>query len=674
MTTRFNILLSPDGIALADSASPDEELYRAAFDPQALQQIMEELRESADDWAPDGWDSVLLLPEDQVLYTRLTVGDAPDQQDAIRAGLQDLTPYDVADLRFDWAREDEFTVQIAAVATETLQEAEEFAASFNLNPIGFASAPDATRFPRQPWFGPTQVSLQPPPRQWNVVADKPRPTPAPDPKAATGLQPAPPQTPGKNRPEQVGPATGQKNKGLRQLALACAAALALTGGLWFYLASTPPPDPAPAPADEVARVAESPDIANESVLDPTAQAMADGFRPTQRPPAPPDLPQPVIRAGAEIRLPPTVVDAQPDLALPWDDRITTPRLIALPALPEPATERAAPILRTTPAEPQPVPPSTDEAAAEAEPAEEMAADSAPDAPDPQSATDELSAEEAATGQAATAQPDTDPDTAPADEQTALLAPDQAPVAPTEPLPDTPADTQTTDVEATAEAEQTGPEPAADLLPDTEAIEAEEPADVELVEEAPDEPIESQLAPPEVLPGALADFRPVARPDSIEPRPDLRVVVADAETPGYRPLSRPAALAAPRPPVIVAVAPPIRPTARPARLSAASIDAAVREARTEPSTPAPSAAPRIPTAASIAERATDENALRLRQINLIGVFGSKGDRRALVRLSSGRILRLEVRDRLDGGRVSAITDDQLVYVKRGKNVVLKMPQG
>ena len=35
--------------------------------------------------------------------------------------------------------------------------------------------------------------------------------------------------------------------------------------------------------------------------------------------------------------------------------------------------------------------------------------------------------------------------------------------------------------------------------------------------------------------------------------------------------------------------------------------------------------------------------------------------------------VEIGDRLDGGRVAAISDSELRYVKRGRNVVLKIPK-
>lgn len=85
-------------------------------------------------------------------------------------------------------------------------------------------------------------------------------------------------------------------------------------------------------------------------------------------------------------------------------------------------------------------------------------------------------------------------------------------------------------------------------------------------------------------------------------------------------------------------------------------------------------PSVPSSASVSREATVKNALNLRRVNLIGVYGKPTSRRALVRLSNGRYLKVEVGDRIDGGRVSAIGDAELRYQKSGRDVVLKMPQG
>jgi hypothetical protein len=83
------------------------------------------------------------------------------------------------------------------------------------------------------------------------------------------------------------------------------------------------------------------------------------------------------------------------------------------------------------------------------------------------------------------------------------------------------------------------------------------------------------------------------------------------------------------------------------------------------------APSIPSSADVTRAATEANAIRLRDINLIGVTGTPSDRRALVRLPSGRFVRVAVGDRLDGGRVAAIGEGSLQYVRNGRNVTLEI---
>lgn len=84
------------------------------------------------------------------------------------------------------------------------------------------------------------------------------------------------------------------------------------------------------------------------------------------------------------------------------------------------------------------------------------------------------------------------------------------------------------------------------------------------------------------------------------------------------------------------------------------------------------APRIPSSANVAREATIQDGIRFQQINLVGVYGSAADRRALVRLPSGRFVKLQVGDRLDGGQVAQIGPDSLVYRKGSRNLSLQMP--
>jgi len=122
-------------------------------------------------------------------------------------------------------------------------------------------------------------------------------------------------------------------------------------------------------------------------------------------------------------------------------------------------------------------------------------------------------------------------------------------------------------------------------------------------------------------------------------------------------------------VTVSLTPKFRPRGLAAKAKAAQEAAAAR-----PVEASQVLAPSIPSSASVAKRATQRNVLHLRKVNLIGVYGSPSSRRALVRLPSGRYKKVKIGDRLDGGQVSAIGADELRYVKRGRNLVLKMPEG
>ncbi len=125
-------------------------------------------------------------------------------------------------------------------------------------------------------------------------------------------------------------------------------------------------------------------------------------------------------------------------------------------------------------------------------------------------------------------------------------------------------------------------------------------------------------------------------------------------------------------VLASLQPPRRPDSIAARVEEAREEAAP----VEPPAPNVAAAviPSLPTTASVAREATETNAINLGKVNLIGVYGSDNDRRALVRMPSGRYVKVEVGDRLDGGQVAAIGDDQLRYIKSGRNITLQLPRG
>ncbi|MGR3540476.1 MAG: hypothetical protein ACU0BS_03495 [Hasllibacter sp.] len=193
----------------------------------------------------------------------------------------------------------------------------------------------------------------------------------------------------------------------------------------------------------------------------------------------------------------------------------------------------------------------------------------------------------------------------------------------------------------------------DAAPRARTRAAASPADAEAIDAAV---TQAAVAAAEAAAGASL-FRPPARPPGEAPE----VEGEPEDIPGSS---------------VYAVVRSMRPGDRPEGFAAATAE--IRE-RTETlrstapvrTTPA-AAAPTIPTSASVARTATQDNAIRLRNLNLIGVYGSASSPRALVRLPSGRYQRVQVGDRLDGGRVQAIQGDRLQYVKNGRAIVLEVP--
>ena len=152
----------------------------------------------------------------------------------------------------------------------------------------------------------------------------------------------------------------------------------------------------------------------------------------------------------------------------------------------------------------------------------------------------------------------------------------------------------------------------------------------------------------------------------------RAELADL-TPLRRPASdRIAALTEDSAPTDEAVAASPRPTLRPARLAAA-----VANARVGPSGVATAAAQvstvrQIPSGGSVSRTATFADAIELGRINLVGVYGSSKNRRALVRLPNGRFVKVQAGDRLDGGSVRQINASSIDYVKGGRTHRLAIP--
>jgi hypothetical protein len=222
--------------------------------------------------------------------------------------------------------------------------------------------------------------------------------------------------------------------------------------------------------------------------------------------------------------------------------------------------------------------------------------------------------------------------------------------------------------------------------------------------AADEPLVAFDGPrPALRPAGLAPAAP--EPEAPEREPET---LPEAEVPTAEPVDPAAAVAATLAAIVESAPDPLagvtpqavavarRPDARPrnfdrvvaqqsarssqpsqqtASTQSAGIQAAPAQPRQQEQTTAPTVAvPSGPVATSVARAATIPGAINLRDVNLIGVFGRPNERRALVRLSNGRYQRVGVGDSLDGGQVTAISDNQLNYVKRGRTITLTIPSG
>ncbi len=260
--------------------------------------------------------------------------------------------------------------------------------------------------------------------------------------------------------------------------------------------------------------------------------------------------------------------------------------------------------------------------------------------------------------------------------------------------------------------ETPEEPAEDAVAslDTPEVAVETPLsepqaeDPELAEEPEVADTASDLPAPTELARALTDRAPRARPSDFATDLERQKFggLSIAELAESRPLPRPAsaqtlaAEQAERAPTELAINDSPLPRSRPRDFDAivavaivqrqasqvtASLDyetpntsAAIEAALEDDAEPEPTPAPRlsIPTTASVARQATIENAIRLNRLNLVGVYGTAADRRALVRLPSGRYVKVKVGDRVDGGTVAQITDDALHYRKGSRTVSLALP--
>lgn len=156
MITNFALSLSFDGIELLHRVPRGwRRVGQANVASPTLDDDLRALRDKALKIEPDGLRSKLVLPRDQIKY--LAIDSTLTTDVDIAASLEGQTPYALDELVIDSEKFGGRT-HIAAVARETLQEAEAFAAGHGFQPVAFVAVPEPFTFQKEIFFGPTGMA------------------------------------------------------------------------------------------------------------------------------------------------------------------------------------------------------------------------------------------------------------------------------------------------------------------------------------------------------------------------------------------------------------------------------------------------------------------------------------------------------------------------------------
>lgn len=781
MKPDFALCLSFEGISLLCRVEGGWNLLgEASLTSEDLGVELEGLRQMAEAIAGPDFRTKLVLPNDQIKYLTIETGKVPPKQRRAQAKeeLEATTPYQADELAFVIAPERRLT-HVAAVARETLVEAETFAKEHAFNPVCFVAIPDDEDFPREPFFGPTEIAGE--------LLGRAAPEAEADPIRIIGTgapDPAPEEAP----VEEIDTAAFEDaHRGTPPVAAQPE----------LPLADSAESDPEPVVEVEDPAEPEKPE-------EPEAAPIAFGSRRSAPQPAP-AVEGPSVNDGTVPAA--SLAPSKEDAELRFDPARIAAGLRAtakddLPPVPagseETVAETPATFTRSRDNEGPRAPRVRQETVAPADPEHKrMAIFGARDGMiggkprflgllltvllivflaavavwaslfleggvaglfrrDPPAQIADTAPESQPTPGLEIVAPDAEtvevPDLADSEMETALLEPvgtdsitDSAEI---EAMTDNVHPTAPTEQEAEARYAVTGiweraPEQAvpalgdstdslyptsidpvqtaqdAIALPALTALQTDRPAPRVMSPLPADQTFDLDenglviatrngamspdgirvfLGKPVVLPAAYPKRQPApgetltpedeARISKIRPRLRPSDLIEQNERannggrtiaelgkirPRLRPESAKFTEEKDTTPNKMAVLTSVKPRVRPSNFS----QIVARATPSEPVAAVPVAAtvtPKIPTTASVARQATIQNAIKLNKINLIGVYGTSSDRRALVRLANGRYKKVQVGDRIDGGKVSAIGETELRYVKSGRNVVLKMPKG
>ena len=680
MTSTFLLHLSSDSIDLerADASGHWHRLGSVSPDSQNLTKALSHMRQMALPGAADALEVLVALPADQIKLLDLDHSDTSSA--ALQHALAGQTPYEFHELCVDCLPTPQGQ-SLAAIAQETLDEADSLTEAFGFKPVGFVALPGGS------WGNNFSVFQRPEAGALN----RPRPYIAATQEAgATDLTPlaalkegaiSAPQPPIANPTPAASP-TPELSAGAADEAAPTPQISAhptvqadrapLSPSLGAATAAAPAPqvtETQTVPAETLPAASAKSQASQPLRIAQRFAGIRQLLRPRPRKPKEPNLTTLQAQVGGKPRYLGLILTTLLVLFMftvaalaatlgrekiyvwlglsPSQGEMTA----GLPADPigraieislQPLEQPSAPVERAA------VAPQARDNAVQLQKADVALKDPEHDAEPAIS----LTAQEPPAVRAVTISPATEPTAARAADTKGLIAsrdPDlQSEIAPRvldtpwlipDPLPDK--DNRAPDV---AEDQTAGPSDTTEATLAEPAIQPPVTAALEQTDQTA-APVQPDAAPPEEA-NPLAAFRPMPRPAGLPPP------VRPTTLPEGKSLTR-----------------SLRPQSRPRTIELAALLPAPVVAK-----PSEIQAPTATSRKAVARSATRTNVINLRNINLIGITGTNRLRNALVRLPNGQVVKVRIGDRLDGGRVTDISTKSLTYAKSGRSITLDMPRG
>lgn len=704
MTPPFLLHLSTNSIALDQRSEAGEWVRLGAVDPDnpKLPEALAHLKALARPEGTDPFDVFIVLPSDQVKALQLEASNLTPAD--VKAALEGQTPYDIAELCIDWFNTPQGTA-VAAVTHDTLIEAGDFAKSFDFNALGFVALPDEGWGNQFAVFHPDQAPSEMParPMQSYISAEKLGVPSAPEPALPSAPLEKPTDVLEQLEKLALSMPTPPLKKSSQSPKPKQFAAIA-TG-------TDVPSDKAPrlgaAKPSTAANTTAAPDVTASLTEDQTPKPWTTELQPelpfsSRRPNRLQAFMATISKRravknkqAAQAKAPINTLQAQVGGKPRFLVLILTTLLLIfmLTIAAWAATAGRDTLARWFGFGGSDTEMMADLGASETKPPLEARPEDSVEQRGKQIAIPPVTVQElppdTATALATNIQTASPKEPAPSDQIAGRkFVSDPKPITPAEQRfsdtgvwtvpPISPfADTEATDADvAEAALDPKIGQADAQGLP---ATMAQDPASVPTLLE--ENPTPTQPEPAALPPLVSANFdisaedHPMARPNDldVEIQSVALTDIPQNELALFRPAMRPPP--AQVPPEIElftnaqSVAISLRPEMRPRGVEFAAL--------TPPPTVAKPSEVQAPTAASsmsVIQAATVKNVLNLRDINLIGITGTKRNPNALVRLANGKVLKVKVGDRLNGGRVTAISAATLTYAISGRSITLDMPRG